>query len=115
MTYQETSLPKEGTDDSKKTAYRRWKQGQATREKFRNIIWVCLDGLRKAKTQLKPRHSRDTTSNKKSFYNHLGNKRLEKESVSLLLNRVWDFMTIHTGKAEVLRVAFASAGLQAPV
>lgn len=74
-----------------------------------------LDGLRKAETQLKPRRSRDAKGNKKSFYNHIGNTSLKKESVSLLLNGVWDLVTVHTGKAEVLSVAFASVGLPAPV
>lgn len=35
--------------------------------------------------------------------------------MSLLLNGVWDLVTVHTGKAEVLSVAFASVGLPAPV
>lgn len=84
------------------------------KEKFRNITWTCLDGLRKARTQLKPRCSRDAKGCKKRFYNHIGNKRLKKESASLLLNGVWDLVTVHTGKAEGLSVAFASVGLPSP-
>jgi len=36
----------------KAATYRRWKQGQATKEGFRNIAQACRDGARKAKAQL---------------------------------------------------------------
>lgn len=36
----------------KKAAYDRWKQGEYTRKKFRNIAHACRDGMRKAKAQM---------------------------------------------------------------
>jgi len=42
----------------KKAVYRRWKQGQAVNEKFKNTAQACKGGVRKAKAQLQLRLAR---------------------------------------------------------
>ncbi|KAK4823680.1 hypothetical protein QYF61_005651 [Mycteria americana] len=59
---------------------------QTTKEEFRNIAWLCGNGVRTVKAQLELRLARDTEGKKKSFYHYIGSKRLNKGHVGLLLN-----------------------------
>lgn len=88
--------------------YRRWKQQQAAKEEFKNIAWACRGGVRKAKTQMELRLARDVTGNKVSFCLYINSKRLNKESVGLLVNGVSDLVTTDTDVAEVFNAAFSS-------
>lgn len=45
-----------------KAAYRRWKQGQATKEECRYIVHICRDGIRKVKAHLELRDKKKGTS-----------------------------------------------------
>lgn len=92
----------------KKAVYRRWKQGWAAKEEFKNIVWSGRDGVRRAKTQMELRLARDITGNKVSFCPYINSKRLSKENVGLLLNGVSDLVTTDTGVAEVLSASFSS-------
>jgi len=92
----------------KKAVYRRWKQGWTAKEECKNIAWPCSDGVRKAKTQMELRLSRDVTGNKVSFCLCINHKRLSKEKVGLFLNGVSDLVTADTGVAEALSAAFSS-------
>lgn len=69
----------------KKVVYRKGKQSQDTKQKFRNIAWACRDGVSKAKAQLDLRLARDVKSNRKSFYCCISSKRLNKENMGSLL------------------------------
>ncbi|KAK4816264.1 hypothetical protein QYF61_014336 [Mycteria americana] len=72
----------------KKAAYGGWKQGEGTREEYRNIAQAGRDGMRKAKTQLE--------------------LRLAKQNVGLLLNMAGDSVTADTDQAEMLHAFCAS-------
>ena len=61
-------------------------QRWTTKQEFRNIAWLCGNGVRTVKAQLKLRLAGDTEGNKKSFYHYISNKRLNKGNVGLLLN-----------------------------
>ncbi|KAJ7418346.1 hypothetical protein BTVI_29644 [Pitangus sulphuratus] len=52
----------------KKQMNRRWKTGQVTWEEYRNKVWLCRDGVRKAKAKLELILARDTKNNRKGFY-----------------------------------------------
>ncbi|NXW45597.1 INVS protein, partial [Nyctiprogne leucopyga] len=63
----------------KNAVYKRWKQGWPAKEEFKNVVWACRDGVRKAKTQMELRLARDVTGNKVSFCLYINSKRLSKE------------------------------------
>ena len=86
--------------------YKRWKQGQATKEELRNVAWASV--LRKVKAQLKLRFSRDVKDNKRTFYCYISNKRLTKENVGPMLSGLGDIVTTETDKSEVLKAFFVS-------
>lgn len=92
----------------KKAVYRRWKQGRAAKEERKSIAWACRDGVRKAKTQMELRLSRDVTGNKVSFCLYVNSKRLSKENAGLLLNGASDLVTTDAGVAEVRNATFSS-------
>lgn len=58
----ETLLAKQGTCE--KPVYRRWKQGQAIKNEYRNIFWACRDNTKKAKAYLKLTPVRGIKGNK---------------------------------------------------
>jgi len=60
---------------------RQWKQGQVTWEEYRDTVWLCSDGFREAKAQLKLNLARDTKNDKKGFYRYVSHKSKVKESV----------------------------------
>lgn len=59
----------------------------------------------------KQRHLRDVTGNKKSFYNHIDNKRLEGGKCVCSWMEQMDLGTAHPAKAEVSSAALASVSL----
>lgn len=72
-----------------KKAYRRWKQGQGTWQKYRGTLPTCRDKDRKAKAQLELNLARDIRD-KNSFYKYTGEKRKGREHAGLLLNKAGD-------------------------
>jgi len=50
----------------KKRLYQLWKQRHVTWEQYRDAIWTCRDGIRKAKAQMELNLVRDA-ENKKGF------------------------------------------------
>lgn len=61
-------------------------QRWTTKEEFRNIAWLCGNGIRSMKAQMELRLERDTEGNKKSFHHCISIKRLNKGNEGLLLN-----------------------------
>ncbi|KAK4821784.1 hypothetical protein QYF61_002200 [Mycteria americana] len=59
---------------SKKEMHKQWKQGRVSWEEYRDSVWLCRDGVRKAKAWLELNLARDTKKNKKGFYRDWGNK-----------------------------------------
>jgi len=43
----------------KKGKYRQWKQGRITWEEYRDAVWTCRDGIRKAKAQMELNSARN--------------------------------------------------------
>ena len=62
-----------------KEAYKRWKQGQAAWEEYRDVVWEARDHIRKAKAQIELNLARDVKDNRKGFYRHVENKRQTRD------------------------------------
>ncbi|GAB0202578.1 mitochondrial enolase superfamily member 1 [Grus japonensis] len=93
--------------EGKKEVYSMWKKGLATWEEYRNVVRVCRDATRKAKTHLELNLARDVKDNKKGFFKYISSKRKTKENVGLLLNEVGALVMEDTEKAELLNAFFA--------
>jgi len=50
-----------------------WKQGHVAWEEYRDAVWMCRDGIRKAKAQMDLNLARDV-KNKKGFYRYIVQK-----------------------------------------
>lgn len=59
----------------KKEAYRTWKQGQVTREKYRDIVQASRDNGREANTQMELNLAKDVGDSKKGYYKNISDKR----------------------------------------
>uniref|UniRef100_A0A8B9FZE2 E3 ubiquitin protein ligase n=1 Tax=Amazona collaria TaxID=241587 RepID=A0A8B9FZE2_9PSIT len=68
----------------KKEAYKRWKQGQAAGEGYRDVVWEARDQVRKAKAHLELNLARDVKDNRKGFYRYIANKRQVRDTVGPL-------------------------------
>jgi len=77
-------------------------------EEFRDAVWTCRDGIRKAKEQMELNLARDV-KNKKRFYRNIGQKRDAKESLHPLLNERGELATTVVEKAEVHNVFFTGS------
>ncbi|GAB0182218.1 hypothetical protein GRJ2_000687100 [Grus japonensis] len=92
----------------KKEVYQMWKKGLATWEEYKNVVRVCRDATRKAKTHLELNLARDVKDNKKGFFKYISSKRKTRENVGLLLNEVGALVMEDTEKTELLNAFFAS-------
>ncbi|CAM4533257.1 unnamed protein product [Lepidochelys olivacea] len=92
----------------KKEADKKWKIGQMTREKYKNIAQACRNEIRRAKSHLELQLARDVKSNKKGFFRYVNNKKKVKETVGPLLNEGGNLVTEDVEKANVLNAFFAS-------
>lgn len=72
----------------KKEVYGNWKKGQATWEKYRNVVALCRDETRKAKVHFKLHLTRDVKDNMNCFFKYTSVKRKTRERVEQLLNEV---------------------------
>jgi len=82
--------------------HRQWQQGQVSWEEHRDAVWLCRDGVRRAKAWLKLNLERDAKNNSKGFYRYVSQKRKVKESVRPLMNKNDDLVSTDEEKAEVL-------------
>jgi len=64
----------------KKEMHRQWKQGQISREEYRDTARLGRDGVRKTMAQPEQNLARDAKNNKKGFYRYVSQKRKVKES-----------------------------------
>ena len=60
----------------KKEMHRKSKQGHVAWEKYRDAVWMCRNGIGKAKAQMELNLSRDAKSNWKGLYRYIGQKRV---------------------------------------
>lgn len=86
----------------KKGKYRQCKQGCVIWEEYRGAVWMCIDGIRKAKVQTELNLVGDVKNNKKGLYTSVGQKRQAKESIPPLLNEIGQLATTHMEKVKVL-------------
>lgn len=84
-----------------KAAYRRWKQGQATKEECRDIVQTCRDGVRKVKAHLELRDKEKETSRttRKNFRCFSRNK---QGKCAPVLNGLGKLVAANTDEAEPL-------------
>lgn len=64
------------------------KKGQATWEKYRNVVALCRDETKKAKVHFKLHLTRDVKDNMNCFFKYLSVKRKTRERVGQLPNEV---------------------------
>ena len=81
-----------------------WKEGQATRKQYRNVVRAT----RKAKAHLELNLARAVKDNKKSFFKYISSKQLTSEHVGPLLNGMGGLVMEDTEKMELLNALFAS-------
>jgi len=91
----------------KRKVYRMWKEGQATWEKYRNIVRACKEAMRKAKANLELNLARDDKDNTKGFFRYIGSKRKTRDNVGPLANEVSALLMEDAEKAELLNAFFA--------
>lgn len=77
----------------KRAVYKKLKQREATKEKFRSIAQACRDTVRKAAAQLELEPVRDVKGNKKSFQHCNSSKKLNSYNASTVLKGVGDLVT----------------------
>ncbi|KFQ80133.1 hypothetical protein N335_04342, partial [Phaethon lepturus] len=92
----------------KKEMHRQWKQGQVSREDYRDTAQLCRDGVRKAKAWLEVNLVRDAKNNKLGFYRYVSQKRKVKESVLPFMSKTGRLATMDEERADVLNDFFAS-------
>jgi len=85
-----------------------WKEGQATWQKYRNVVRACRDATTKAKAHLELKLARDVKNKKKGFCNYISSKRKARDNVGPLLNEAGVLVTEDAEKAELLNACFAS-------
>jgi len=90
----------------KKGMYKQWKQGWVTWEEYRNAVWTCEDGIRKAMAHMKLNLVRYVKNNKKGFHRYIVQKRQAKERVSPLINEKGELATTDMEKAEFFASVF---------
>ncbi|GAB0192220.1 mitochondrial enolase superfamily member 1 [Grus japonensis] len=98
-----------GQSQTKKEAYRGWKQGQVAWEEYRETVRAASDQVRKAKALIEISLARDVKDKKKSFYRYVSDKRRMRENVGPLQNEMGDLVTQDMEKAGVLSDFFTSA------
>ena len=85
-----------------------WKQEHITCGEYRDAVWTCREGIRKAKAQMELNLVRNFKKYKKGFYRYIGQKKQPKEIILPLVNEKGELATTDMEKAEVLNEFFAS-------
>jgi len=92
----------------KRKVYRRWKEGQATWEEYRNVVRACRYATRKDKVHLELKLAKYVKNNKKGFFNYISSKRKAMDNVGPLLNEAGVLVMEDAEMAELLNAFFAS-------
>ncbi|XP_058028993.1 uncharacterized protein LOC131193128 [Ahaetulla prasina] len=96
----------------KKDKYKKWKEGQITKAEYQQIAQACKDEVRKAKAHNEQRLATKVKNNKKSFFQHVKNKKKVKETIGPLLGESGKKMTSNREKADLFNSYFASVFTQ---
>jgi len=73
-------------------------------EEYKDVIWKCRDGIRKAKELNLVRD----VKNNKGFISYNGHERQANESIPHLKNEKWELVLTDMEEAEVLKEFFAA-------
>lgn len=68
-------------------------------KEYRETIWTCRNGLRKAKAHM----VRDVSGNKKGFFSYISSKMKTRKNVGPLLKEMGNLVTKDMKKAKVLK------------
>lgn len=82
--------------------------GQVTQGEYRDKVWLCSDGRRKAKVKMKLILPRDAKNDRKGFYGYANQNRKAKEGVHPLINSDGKLAAKDKEKVEVLSYNFVS-------
>lgn len=67
-----------GQTRQKKQMNRQWNHEQASQEEYWNSVWLCKDGIKKAKANLEQNLTQVSKNNKKDFYKYISQKNMKK-------------------------------------
>ncbi|KAK4807141.1 hypothetical protein QYF61_018482, partial [Mycteria americana] len=88
--------------------YGHWKQGQGTREDYRDAVCHCREKIRAAKARLEFKLASTVKDNKKGFLKSINSKRRTRDNIGLLLDEVGHLTNRDVDKAETFNAFFAS-------
>ena len=88
--------------------YGHWKQGQVTREDYRDAVRHCREKIRAAKARLEFKQASTVKDNKKGFLKYVNSKRRIRDNIGPLLDEVGHLTNRHIDKVETFNAAFAS-------
>lgn len=57
---------------------RQWNHEQASQEEYRNSVWLCKDGIKKAKANLEQKLTQVSKNKKKDFCRYISQKKMKK-------------------------------------
>uniref|UniRef100_A0A8D0DX11 Reverse transcriptase domain-containing protein n=1 Tax=Salvator merianae TaxID=96440 RepID=A0A8D0DX11_SALMN len=92
----------------KKEMFKKWKEGDISKEEYNAICRNCRISVRKAKAKNELRIAREAKNNKKGFWGYVRSKRKVKEAIGPLQNEKGDLVKNNIQKAELLNSYFAS-------
>ena len=92
----------------KRKVYGHWKQGQVTREDYRDAVHHCREKICAAKAQLEFKLASTVKDNKKGFFKYVNSKRRIRDNIGPLLDEVGHLTNRDIDKAETLNAFFAS-------
>ncbi|KAK4810960.1 hypothetical protein QYF61_014432 [Mycteria americana] len=92
----------------KRKVYGHWKQGQATREDYRDAVRHCREKIRAAKARLEFKLASTVKDNKKGFLKYVNSKRRIRDNIGPLLDEVGHLTNRDVDKAETFNAFFAS-------
>lgn len=84
------------------------KEGQDTKEVFRNVAWPRKNDVRKTKAHLELMLVKDIKDNMKNFSHPINSKMVKNKNIGALLDGSSDPVTAGADKAEVLSASLAS-------
>lgn len=91
----------------KKQMYGQWKLVRVTWKEYRDEVWLCRVGVRKAKVKLVLNLASDAKNNGKGFYRYVKFKKGRSKKVTRLIINAGKLETTDEEKAEVLNKIFA--------
>ncbi|GAB0207774.1 hypothetical protein GRJ2_003243100 [Grus japonensis] len=92
----------------KRKVYGHWKQGQATREDYRDAVGHCSEKIPVCKAQLEFKLASTVKDNKKGVFKYVNSKRRIRDNIGLLLDEVGHLTNRDIDEAEMFNAFFTS-------